>query len=190
MRRLALAAASIALSFASLPFLAPREIHAGGPFETKLSPDRQIVHSLNRLTFGPCPGDVENVRRIGLEKWIDLQLHPDRIPENPVLEARLEPLETLRMDPATVVRDYMQPQMQMATMSQPANVMNSLPQEERRKVMNGTAEERKAALESFDPEKRKQVLLTLPRPTWPASPNSRKKPTKPARSNRKNGNRK
>jgi uncharacterized protein (DUF1800 family) len=174
MRRLALAAASIALSFASLPFLAPREIHAGGPFETKLSPDRQIVHSLNRLTFGPCPGDVENVRRIGLEKWIDLQLHPDRIPENPVLEAKLEPLETLRMDPATVVRDYMQPQMQMATMSQPANVMNSLPQEERRKVMNGTAEERKAALESFDPEKRKQVLLTLPQTNLASIPEFQK----------------
>ncbi len=158
-RRPALAAASAALSFV---FLTLAAVQAGNPFETKLPPDRQIVQALNRLTFGPRPGDVDEVKRLGLEKWIDLQLHPDRIPENPLLETRLEPLETLRMDPALVVKDYMMPQMQMGMMSQPANIMNTLSQEERRKVMNGTAEERKAALESFDPEKRKQVLLMLP----------------------------
>jgi uncharacterized protein (DUF1800 family) len=159
MRRPALATASAALS---LVFLTLAAIQAGSPFETKLPPDRQIIQALNRLTFGPRPGDVEEVKRLGLEKWIDLQLHPDRIPENPLLEAKLEPLETLRMDPALVVKDYMVAQMQMGMMSQPMNAINSLSQEERRKVMNGTAEERKAALESFDPEKRKQVLLMLP----------------------------
>jgi uncharacterized protein (DUF1800 family) len=159
MRRPPLAKASAALSFVFLTLVA---IQAGSPFETRLPSDRQIIQALNRLTFGPRPGDVEEVKRLGLEKWIDLQLHPERIPENPLLEAKLEPLETLRMDPALVVKDYMMPQMQMAMMSQPANIMNTLSQEERRKVMNGTAEERKAALESFDPEKRKQVLLFLP----------------------------
>ena len=158
MRRLALATASAALSFVFLAFAA---LQAGGPFETKLPPDRQIVHALNRLTFGPRPGDVEAVKRLGLEKWIDLQLHPERISESPILEAKLEPLETLRMDPALVVRDYMMPQAQMM-MSPQANIMNTLSNEERRKVLNGTAEERIAALESFDPEKRKQVLLMLP----------------------------
>jgi len=158
-RRPALATASAALSFV---FLTLAAIQAGSPFETKLPPDRQIVQALNRLTFGPRPGDVEEVKRLGLEKWIDLQLHPERIPENPILEAKLEPLETLRMDTALVVKDYMVAQMQMNMMSQPTNIMNTLSQEDRRKVMNGTAEERKAALESFDPEKRKQVLLFLP----------------------------
>jgi uncharacterized protein (DUF1800 family) len=159
MRRPALAIASAALS---LLFLTLAALQAGSPFETKLPPDRQIVQALNRLTFGPRPGDVEEVKRLGLEKWIDLQLHPERIPENPLLEAKLEPLETLRMDPALVVKDYMMAQMQMGMMNQPLNAMNLLSQEERRKVMNGTAEERKAALESFDPEKRKQVLMMLP----------------------------
>ncbi len=158
-RRPALATASAALSFVFLTLVAVR---GGSPFETKLPPDRQIVQALNRLTFGPRPGDVEEVKHLGLEKWIDLQLHPERIPENPLLETKLEPLETLRMDTALVVKDYMMPQMQMGMMSQPANIMNTLSQEDRRKVLNGTAEERKAALESFDPEKRKQVLLFLP----------------------------
>src|ERR1051326_5327635 len=54
-------------------------------FDKKLSKDQQIVHALGRLTFGPRPGDVESVRKIGLKKWIDLQLHPERIKENPEL---------------------------------------------------------------------------------------------------------
>src|SRR5579864_3192636 len=70
------------------------------PFQRKLSKDQQILHALDRLTFGPRPGDVEAVRKIGLKKWIDLQLHPDRIPENPELTAKLEPLESLRMTEA------------------------------------------------------------------------------------------
>ena len=162
MRSPALATASAALSFVFLALIGTRLIDAGTPFETKLPPDRQILQALNRLTFGPRPADVEQVRHLGLEKWIDLQLHPERIQENLILEAKLEPLETLRLDPSLVVKDYMMPQMQMGMMTQPVNAMNLLSQDDRRKVLNGTAEERKAALESFDPEKRKQVLLVLP----------------------------
>ena len=80
-------------------------VYAAGSFNQKLSPNQQIIHALNRLTFGPHPGDVEEVRRIGLAKWIELQLHLDQIPENPVLEAKLKPLATLNMSMADVVRD-------------------------------------------------------------------------------------
>src|SRR5450631_223945 len=80
--------------------------NALGPFDTKLSKDQQILQALNRLTYGPRPGDVEEVRRVGVEKWIDLQLHPDRIAENPVLEAKLKPLETLRMEPAQILKEF------------------------------------------------------------------------------------
>jgi uncharacterized protein (DUF1800 family) len=45
----------------------------------ELLPDEQIQQVLNRLTFGPRPGDAEKVRAMGIEKWIDLQLNPDRI---------------------------------------------------------------------------------------------------------------
>src|SRR5215831_740385 len=64
-------------------------ITAAGRFDQKHSPERQVIHVLNRLTFGPRPGDVEQVRKLTVEKWIDLQLHPDRISENPVLENKL-----------------------------------------------------------------------------------------------------
>jgi len=62
---------------------------ATGRFDQKLSADKRIVHVLNRLTFGLRPGDAAQVRRLGVKKWIDLQLHPDRIQENPLLEAKL-----------------------------------------------------------------------------------------------------
>ncbi len=76
------------------------------PWSVKLTQDARIVHALRRLTFGPRPGDVEKVRRMGLNKWLDLQLHPERIPQNPVLEQKLKPLETLRLSPAEMVEAY------------------------------------------------------------------------------------
>jgi hypothetical protein len=46
---------------------------ANGRFDTKLTADQQVLHALNRLTFGPRPGDVDEVRRIGVETWIELR---------------------------------------------------------------------------------------------------------------------
>ena len=80
-------------------------------FQKKLSKDEQILHALDRLTFGPRPGDVERVKKIGLKKWIFQQLHPDRMDENPVLEAHLQQLESLRMTPLEAVQHYPTPQM-------------------------------------------------------------------------------
>ncbi len=141
-----------------------RSSQATGPFDKRLSPQQQIVHALNRLTFGPKPGDAEEVRRIGLNKWIELQLHPEKIPENPVLEARLKPLETLRMSLSDVVKDYSpEPQSPMVMIQAPFMQLNTLlSQEQRQKVLTGTAEERTAVLKELDPDKRKQVLAALP----------------------------
>src|ERR1700694_1382297 len=75
-------------------------------FQKKLSKDDQILHALDRLTFGPRPGDVERLKKIGLKKWIDVQLHPERIKENAALEAQLQPLESLRMTPLEAVQHY------------------------------------------------------------------------------------
>jgi uncharacterized protein (DUF1800 family) len=45
----------------------------------ELPADQQIIQALNRLTFGAKPGDILKVRAIGLDKWIDQQLQPDKI---------------------------------------------------------------------------------------------------------------
>ncbi|MCC7195718.1 MAG: DUF1800 domain-containing protein [Gemmatimonadaceae bacterium] len=41
--------------------------------------DQQVAHALNRLAFGPRPGDEARVRAMGVDRWIDEQLHPERI---------------------------------------------------------------------------------------------------------------
>jgi uncharacterized protein (DUF1800 family) len=65
-----------------------------------------IDHALQRLTFGPRPGDHERLRTQGLKKWIEEQLHPDRIPEDPALEAKLQSLETLQLSPLELAQRY------------------------------------------------------------------------------------
>ena len=80
-------------------------------FQKKLGKDQQMLHALDRLTFGPRPGDVERLKKIGLKKWIDQQLHPERIKENALLEAQLLPLESLRMTPLETVQHYPPPQL-------------------------------------------------------------------------------
>ena len=81
------------------------------PLAARFTQDERITHALNRLTFGPRPGDLEEVRKTGLKKWIDQQLHPDRIAENPVLEAKLRPMDTLRMTASEMARAYPPPQL-------------------------------------------------------------------------------
>jgi len=58
---------------------------------------KTITHVLNRIGFGPRPGDVERVQEMGLTAYLDAQLHPDRVP-NAAMDARLAEFETLAMD--------------------------------------------------------------------------------------------
>jgi hypothetical protein len=43
---------------------------------TDLTEDQAIVHALNRLGYGPRPGDVQRIKAMGLAKWIDRQVRP------------------------------------------------------------------------------------------------------------------
>jgi uncharacterized protein (DUF1800 family) len=67
--------------------------------------DDRIVHVLNRLGYGPRPGDVERVRAIGRDRWIDEQLRPDRIPD-PTLSGRLASLRTTRLSTRDLLERY------------------------------------------------------------------------------------
>ncbi len=75
---------------------------------TELNADEAIMHALNRLAYGPRPGDVERVRQMGLAKWIDQQLNPNSI-DDKALDARLENYPTLKMTAAKLIEDYPQP---------------------------------------------------------------------------------
>ena len=69
------------------------------------SDGRAVAHALNRLTFGPRPGDVARVQAVGLQSWIEQQLSPSRISDTS-LEARLARLTTLGLDSKTLAREF------------------------------------------------------------------------------------
>ena len=75
---------------------------------TELTEDQAILHALNRLGYGPRPGDLERVKQMGLEKWIEQQLHPESIDDSK-LQERLQTLPAVGMNPQALLTDYPQP---------------------------------------------------------------------------------
>jgi uncharacterized protein (DUF1800 family) len=74
-----------------------------------LSQDEAILHALNRLGYGPRPGDMTRVRQKGLAKWVDQQLHPESISDS-ALEARLrDRFSTLTMSSTQLLEKFPQP---------------------------------------------------------------------------------
>jgi uncharacterized protein (DUF1800 family) len=96
----------LSLFCASLACIVP-QLRAKKPEATDPSANEQkrAVHALNRLAFGPRPGDVQQVMAMGVDRWIDLQLHPERISDSG-MEARLAPLRTLRMSSHEIVEEF------------------------------------------------------------------------------------
>jgi uncharacterized protein (DUF1800 family) len=108
-----------------------------------------VAHALNRLAFGPRPGDVAHVRELGLARWIDRQLEPARTANGP-LDARLARLQTLSLDSAAIGRVFFEARQQRqvqqraasgdaamtpgdpAMPARPMNAMNPAMMEERR----------------------------------------------------------
>jgi uncharacterized protein (DUF1800 family) len=57
---------------------------------------QSALHALDRLTFGPRPGEVDAVLAVGVDKWIDQQLQPERIDDS-AMQTRLADYRTLQM---------------------------------------------------------------------------------------------
>ena len=70
--------------------------------DNALTPDQKIVHVLDRLGFGPRPGDVERVKKMGLEAYLQQQLHPERIDDSAV-EKKLKAFNALDMSAADLM---------------------------------------------------------------------------------------
>jgi uncharacterized protein (DUF1800 family) len=136
--------------------------HASGRYDLKLPLDRQVVHVLNRLTFGPRPGDVDQVRRIGVDAWIDLQLHPERVAENAAVDERLRMLVTLDLPAWQIFERYPAVPAVLAGTLPSFRAFNTLPPQERNILTACSVDERRALLASFDPEKRGLVLAGAP----------------------------
>jgi uncharacterized protein (DUF1800 family) len=78
---------------------------AGTQTDAALAERRQIIHLLNRIGYGPRPGDIERVQRMGLKTYIDRQLHPETI-DDTATEARLASLASLHMTTLEIAEKY------------------------------------------------------------------------------------
>ena len=100
---LAFAACSSAPTRMSAP--APERVAPGLRTQTA---DQQVAHALSRLTFGARPGDVGRVRAVGVDRWIDEQLHPERLDDSRA-DAWLGRFEVLRKTSAELEGEYQNP---------------------------------------------------------------------------------
>ena len=75
-----------------------------------LSEHDRALHALERLTFGPRPGDIEKVLAAGVDNWVQQQLDPAQIPD-PALENKLTQYRTLRMQPRELAQAFPTAQM-------------------------------------------------------------------------------
>src|SRR6202140_408363 len=100
--KLALLLTCLSLASAVPELLAKKKDKAGdsGPNEQK-----RAVQALNRLTFGPRPGDVQQVMAMGVDRWIDLQLHPEKISDAAV-ESRLAAFRPLHMSAKEIAEEF------------------------------------------------------------------------------------
>lgn len=71
----------------------------------RLTEDQKLLHLLNRITFGPSPGDLARIRQTGIDRFIEEQLHPETIDDSD-LEKRLEILPTQRMASSELYQFY------------------------------------------------------------------------------------
>jgi len=76
----------------------------------------QAVHLLNRLTFGPSPGDIDRVKAIGLKDFIEQQLNPQSLPESATVQNMEASSTTNRLSNEELIQHFqeMRKQIQQA----------------------------------------------------------------------------
>jgi len=117
------------LGIAFLPVAIARKKPPASPVDERA----RAVQALNRLSFGPRPGDLDHVQAIGVDNWIDRQLHPDSIGDQ-ALEARLSEFRTLKMGPQQVADNFPP----AAVIRQIAEGRHKLPRDEERREIYET----------------------------------------------------
>jgi uncharacterized protein (DUF1800 family) len=153
-RRLLLAVALLMAAGLTTQFALGRKKDKPAAGETtSMDAQKRAVHALNRLTFGPRPGDVERVKQTGVDKWIELQLHPDKIDDS-ALDRKLDPFRTLRMRTREIVENFPPDQL----IKQIADGKASLPQDPtKRAVYEAQLQQYEDKQERKDKDKDKDI---------------------------------
>ena len=137
-----LAFALLAGSFVALPNANAQQSSASKT-AARLSEEQRIAHVLGRLGFGARPGDVERVRQMGLERYIEAQLEPQKIADAGV-EAKLRNLPSYWMTTAELYQKYPQPGQLLRALQRQGRLPADLAEaRENRKSGDGDAAESK-----------------------------------------------
>jgi len=101
-----LAAGSVAISPAQSRKKAPAPVrHTAAVPLPPLTDQERAIQMLSRFTFGPRPGDVEAVMKMGPDAWFEQQLNPDSIPD-PVVDKRLTDYPSLYLPPNQLLVEF------------------------------------------------------------------------------------
>jgi uncharacterized protein (DUF1800 family) len=73
--------------------------------ESPLTDEERAMHALDRLTFGPRPGDLKKVETMGVEQWITMQLDPEQIDDS-ALESELANYPAMQMRPQDLMQAF------------------------------------------------------------------------------------
>ena len=108
--------AVVALALVSVVDLGAQKTSSAVP---KTADTASIAHVLNRIGYGPAPGDLEKVRAMTLSAYIEQQLHPEKIADE-ALKTRLEAYPSILLSTSEIARDYYGPAEQIRRQEQRA----------------------------------------------------------------------
>jgi uncharacterized protein (DUF1800 family) len=97
---------SLGLTLAARPNWAQTPTPAAGTPLAGPGADAPVLHVLNRLSWGPAPGDLDRVKAMGLEAYLSEQLQPERIPLPASLLDRLRPLHWTQATQAELISAF------------------------------------------------------------------------------------
>jgi uncharacterized protein (DUF1800 family) len=118
---------------------------------------QQVNHVLSRLTFGAKPGDVAKVRELGVDRWIDQQLHPERI-SDAATEQYLKGFESQTLSAAELEQKYPRPNQALARLGVSKGERSSLSRDDSIKLVAQTQGLRRVAGETQSTRVARAVL--------------------------------
>ena len=131
----------------------------------QLTEDQKILHVLNRLGFGVRAGDVEKVKAIGINKYIEQQLNPSSI-NDLTAEAKVKNLDVLKMSNEELFTKYPNPAAVLTAVAQNNGLkrqeLQGVQQRNQQNQMNGETIEKKAnELSEADRQKYQKEIAEL-----------------------------
>jgi uncharacterized protein (DUF1800 family) len=105
--------------------------------KSELSRDEQVDHAISRLTYGARPGDIERVKEVGLERWIALQLSPERL-DDKVTDSLLARYSALDAETSELVSTFRQVQQERRQQQRADSMRPDTNAALMRRVMNNT----------------------------------------------------